>query len=1109
MVERPCCLELEPDISELELFAAALLISDASGRSEYLDRVCGKDTALRQRLAVLLRNHEEAGSFMETPAAPQRPEAASGEQELTERLEGLVPAGVAEVQHAARTASQAEQDDEEDALVLDFLQPPTQPGSLGRLGHYEVLEVLGQGGFGIVVRAFDEKLHRMVAIKIMAPRLAVTSPARKRFIREARSSAAVRHENVVDIHAIEEQPIPFLVMEYVAGETLQQRLDRTGPLDPVTVLRIGVQLSRGLAAAHVMGQIHRDIKPANIMLERGIDRVKITDFGLARATDDASLSQSGVIAGTPLYMAPEQAQCAALDQRADLFSLGSVLYVMCSGRPPFRAPTTLGVLKRVAEDTPRPIREIIPEVPEWLCDVIARLHAKKPGERFQTATEVAEILERYLTELQLHGKVSQEPQKTKPTWNFPRWFAVAAVFVLALTGLGLTEAAGVTHFSGSVIRLFSLEGTLVVELDDPDVSVNIDGEEVVIKGAGAKEIRMKPGQHQVQASKDGKIVQQELVTVTRNGRQVVRISREVAEAIDVDRRAAEYALAIGGTIHVIDQGIERGLYPGGGVSRQAFDLTVVSLFRNQNVDDAGLDHFKGCRYLRNLDLEQTKVSAAKILEMKRALPNCKIDWDGDNRLLPGSPDRRAAEYVLSIGGSVNVKGGGLYRPAYSRSALPQGAFDLRWATLQQNQRVSDADLVLFKDCNLLQGISLGGTKVSDAGLVHLGELKHLTSLDLSDTRVSDAGLAHLKDLLSLVGLGLNGTGITDAGLAHFKYCQNLAGLDLGGTKVSNEGLVYFKDRKNLARLALGRTNVSDAGLIHFKDCQKLAQLDLTGSPVGDAGLAYFKDSRNLTHLYLGGTRLSDVGLAHFKDCERLAFLELYQTGVSDAGLTHLKDCKNLSHLDLAGSRISDAGLTQIAGYPKLYTLNVKGTKISEVGVKKLAANLPTCRIEWDGGVIEPTINSDPDRRVAEWLQSPPGASLYVLADGEESLVSWPHGLPRTPFQLTRLYVNRHPNVSDECLTIFKGVRHLTHLIIINCELSDAGLICFKDCKQLQELQLVGTRVTNVGLAYLADCAELQYLNLRQTAVTEEAVRKLVAALPKCKIDWDGGVIEAR
>ena len=284
---------------------------------------------------------------------------------------------------------------------LEFLEPSSKPGSLGRLGHHEVLEVLGKGGFGIVVRAFDETLHRMVAIKVLAPELAATSPARKRFLREARASARVRHDNVVHIYAVEEKPLPYLVMEYIPGQTLQQRLDQNGPLDVADTLRIGGQIARGLAAAHEQGLIHRDIKPANILLEDGIEqKVKITDFGLARAADDASLSQSGVIAGTPMFMAPEQAKGEPPDPRADLFSLGSVLYTMVSGRPPFRAANTMAVLKRVAEDTPRPIRQIIPEVPQWLCDIIATLHAKDPAQRFQSAAEVAALLEQHLAHLQ-------------------------------------------------------------------------------------------------------------------------------------------------------------------------------------------------------------------------------------------------------------------------------------------------------------------------------------------------------------------------------------------------------------------------------------------------------------------------------------------------------------------------------------------------------------------------------------------------------------------------------------------------------------------------------------------------------------------------------------
>jgi hypothetical protein len=161
-----------------------------------------------------------------------------------------------------------------------------------------------------------------------------------------------------------------------------------------------MQTASGLAAAHAQGIVHRDIKPANILLEEGVQRVKITDFGLARAMDDASLTQSGFVAGSPLYMAPEQARGEAMDQRADLFSLGSVLYTMCTGRPPFRAANTLAVLRRVCEDVPRAIRETNPELPDWLVDVVLKLMAKEPAERFQSASEVVEVLGRHLAQLQ-------------------------------------------------------------------------------------------------------------------------------------------------------------------------------------------------------------------------------------------------------------------------------------------------------------------------------------------------------------------------------------------------------------------------------------------------------------------------------------------------------------------------------------------------------------------------------------------------------------------------------------------------------------------------------------------------------------------------------------
>ncbi|HEY2883340.1 MAG TPA: protein kinase, partial [Pirellulales bacterium] len=222
--------------------------------------------------------------------------------------------------------------------VLNALAPTDDPRMLGRLGGYEIAGVVGRGGMGVVLKALDPALNRFVAIKVLAPQLATSGAARQRFAREARAAASVVHENVVAIHAVADGgALPYFVMPYLRGASLQKRLDAHGPLGVSEILRVAMQIASGLAAAHAQGLVHRDIKPANILLEDGVERLKITDFGLARAADDASLTRTGVIAGTPQFMSPEQARGEFIDHRSDLFSMGSVMYAMSTGRPPFRA----------------------------------------------------------------------------------------------------------------------------------------------------------------------------------------------------------------------------------------------------------------------------------------------------------------------------------------------------------------------------------------------------------------------------------------------------------------------------------------------------------------------------------------------------------------------------------------------------------------------------------------------------------------------------------------------------------------------------------------------------------------------------------------------------
>lgn len=280
--------------------------------------------------------------------------------------------------------------------TLDFLQPAEDSVYLGKLAQFDVMRIVGRGGMGLVLEAFDTRLQRNVALKVLDPDLAGDDTARQRFCREARAAASVTHENVVAVHQVEKSSdngLPYLVMQLINGESLEERLQRKERLPLREVVRISMQAAHGLAAAYAQGLIHRDIKPGNILLEKSHDSVKLTDFGLARAVDDVKLTRTGFVSGTPLYMAPEQAMGEEADHRSDLFSLGAIMYEMCAGHPPFTGNSALAILRQITDTKHRPLREVNPDVPEWFSETIDQLLAKNPDDRIQSATLLAELLE--------------------------------------------------------------------------------------------------------------------------------------------------------------------------------------------------------------------------------------------------------------------------------------------------------------------------------------------------------------------------------------------------------------------------------------------------------------------------------------------------------------------------------------------------------------------------------------------------------------------------------------------------------------------------------------------------------------------------------------------
>ena len=394
-----------------------------------------------------------------------------------------------------------------DQLINELLGPAESSGEKGRLGQYRLLKVLGSGGMGIVFEAEDTQLGRTVALKIVQPRLLDNQSIRLRFLKEARAAAALEHDNIVPIYQVGEvRSIPFLVMPLLKGETLDSRLRREGSLPIEDVLRIGQQLAMGLAAAHEQGVVHRDIKPANIWLEERVHdasnptkhfpRVKILDFGLAHAgEEDLQLTDPGAIAGTPAFMAPEQAMGERADARSDLFSLACVLHYMCSGHLPFNGRNTIATMLSVLENKPMPLRELNSSVPERIESLVLQLLQKDPNRRVETAQQVAEILR--------NTQDGGTTVHTKVPSTLRGWGIAGTIAIVLLAPL-------FWFMSGLIFKLNTPNGTIVLELD----SGAVEGANVFVDDKLAITVRLKdereqieiratPGKHRLSVSKGG------------------------------------------------------------------------------------------------------------------------------------------------------------------------------------------------------------------------------------------------------------------------------------------------------------------------------------------------------------------------------------------------------------------------------------------------------------------------------------------------------------------------------------------------------------------------------------------------------------------------------
>ena len=298
------------------------------------------------------------------------------------------------------------------------------------LGRYEIRSPLGAGGMGEVYRAHDTRLDRDVAIKVL-PEYLTTDPERlRRFEQEARATAALNHPNILAVHQMAtEGGVSYLVEELLDGETLRERL-RRGPIPLRKAIDYAVQIAHGLAAAHDRGIVHRDLKPENLFVTKD-GRVKILDFGLARLVssqnasgDEATVTQKtdpGVVLGIAGYMSPEQVRSKAVDHRADIFAFGTILYEMVTGKQPFRKPTSADTMAAILNEEPSSISQVTPTTPPGMLRVVHRCLEKNPEQRFQSASDMAFVLET------LSESASGTKQAIKGSSFSTTWSTVAVV----------------------------------------------------------------------------------------------------------------------------------------------------------------------------------------------------------------------------------------------------------------------------------------------------------------------------------------------------------------------------------------------------------------------------------------------------------------------------------------------------------------------------------------------------------------------------------------------------------------------------------------------------------------------------------------------------------
>ncbi len=661
-----------------------------------------------------------------------------------------------------------------------------------------------------------------------------------------------------------------------------------------------------------------------------------------------ALTQDGAVMGTPAYMSPEQArgQSEAVGPSSDIYSLGVILYELLTSQRPFTGEL-LRVLSQISTAEPERPTQLRPGLDPHLEEICLKAMAKRPEDRYATMADFAAALNEYLKRTSQHAAAveatavvgSETPQaeaapdtppdqcldrelpevappslppspppsiggapsvrltprgprharardrvsvlqKLVPLWKQGR-YRLAALAALPLLALLLW---------GVIVTLRTPEGTLIVEIDDSEATVQVLSEEgqVLVERKGEKgklTIGVVPGKRRLQVEKDGMILFSRDVTIASGGKETIRARLEPGESDSA--RGGEIGIASGGKEPIPPR------------------------------------------------LESAAPRRAETTPSATAAAH--------------GPERLVAEWVLGIGGSVVLRAESNTIDVSNATELPSASFTVLQIDLRGNQQVRDADLARMPGLAELGRIDLTDTQVTDEGLVHLRRLVSLWAVHLHGTRVTDRGLACLRGLSKLQCLGLTRTAVTGSFLEHFQGHPALVVLELDSSQVDDANLQWLQGLPELYRFQIAHTGITDAGFAHLQHLGKLHSLHASDLHVTNAGLESLTALQELENLELCVTQVTGAGLKPIGKLRNLTRLLLKDTPVDDEGLRHLQTLAKLEHLCLVRTQVTDQGLVHLAALPKLNRLEVHGTAVTPAGIATLKSALPDCDISGAAG----------------------------------------------------------------------------------------------------------------------------------------------------------------